>query len=134
VALTDESTLAPDAAFDREWATTLLARALARARAECAAEGREAQFDLLKGWLTGEATHGDQAAAARELGLSPGALKSEVHRLRQRFRRHVKAEVADTLRDRSAVEEEMRTLWQALAGKNSASCAQPMGRKTPGME
>jgi RNA polymerase sigma-70 factor (ECF subfamily) len=42
----------PDAAFDRAWATTLLGRALATLRAECEAEGKGAQFDWLKPWLT----------------------------------------------------------------------------------
>jgi len=115
LSLSDDATLTPDAAFDRAWATTLLARALAALRAEHAAAGEEARFDLLKPWLTGEAAHGDQAEAARALGLEPGGLKSAVHHLKRRFRGLVKSEVAATLNDPAAVEEEMRALFSALA-------------------
>ncbi|MDR3402028.1 MAG: sigma-70 family RNA polymerase sigma factor [Chthoniobacter sp.] len=115
LSLSDKVTLTPDAAFDHAWATTLLARALAALRAECEADGKGASFDLLKPWLTGEATHGDQAEAARALGLEPGRLKSEVHRLKHRFRQLVKNEVAATLNDPTVVDEEMRALFSALA-------------------
>lgn len=105
---------APDAAYDRAWALTLLARALASLRAEFAAEGRAAEFDRLKPWLTGEAAHGEQAGTARALGCDPEALKASVHRLRQRFRRLVRAEVSATLRENADVEAELRALHQAL--------------------
>jgi len=115
LSLADGVTLTPDAAFDREWAMTLLARALGSLRAECEAEGKGAQFDLLKPWLTGEAAHGDQGETARALGLEPGALKSAVYRLKRRFRQLVKSEVAATLNDPTAVDEEMRALLSAVA-------------------
>ena len=115
LSLPDKVTLPPDAAFDRAWATTLLARALAALRGECEAEGKGKSFELLKPWLIGEAAHGDQAEAARALGLEPGVLKSEVHRLKNRFRQSVKNEVAATLNDPTAVDEEMRALFLALA-------------------
>ena len=105
---------APDAAYDRAWALTLLARALASLRAEFAADDRVAEFDRLKPWLTGEATHGEQAEAARSLGRDPEALKASVHRLRRRFRRAVRAEVSATLREDADVEAELRALLQAL--------------------
>lgn len=106
----------PDAAFDRAWATTLLARALGALRAECEAEGRGAHFERLKPWLTGEAAHGAQVELARELGLDPAALKGAVHRLKRRFRHLVKAEIASTLSPPADVEEEMRALFASLAG------------------
>jgi RNA polymerase sigma-70 factor (ECF subfamily) len=115
LSLPDKVTPTPDAAFDRAWATTLLARALAALQTECDAEGKGASFDLLKPWLTGEASHGDQAETARALGLEPSGLKSEVHRLKRRFRNLVKGEVAATLNDPAMVDEEMRALFSALA-------------------
>lgn len=112
----DPAAPAPDAAYDRAWALTLLGRALAALRAEFAAEGREEDFDRLKPWLTGEAAHGDQAGAARALGLDPSALKAAVHRLRRRFRQLVKEEVATTLQAGADADAELRALQQALAG------------------
>jgi DNA-directed RNA polymerase specialized sigma24 family protein len=106
--------LTPDAAFDRQWALTVMARAFEALRLECAAEGRETFFDLVKPWLKGEAAHGDQAAIAADCGMNPAALKVAVHRMKKRFRQAVKAEVAGTLDDPGQVEAEMRALFAAL--------------------
>lgn len=112
----DPREASPDAAFDRQWALTLLARALAALRAECAAEGKATFFDKVRPWLMGDAPHGDQAMLAAESGMSPAALKMAVHRLKHRFRQCVKAEVAGTLDDPALVETEMRSLFAALGG------------------
>ncbi|PAW77321.1 MAG: RNA polymerase subunit sigma-24 [Pedosphaera sp. Tous-C6FEB] len=110
----DASVLSPDAAFDRQWALTVLARALEALRAECAAEGRAGFFEAVKPWLTGEAAHGDQSALAASCGMNANALKVAVHRLKRRFRAVLKAEVAGTLDDPGAVEDELRSLFAAL--------------------
>lgn len=115
-ALEDASVLAPDAAFDRQWALTVLARALEALRQECAAEGRADFFEAVKPWLTGEAAHGDQSALAASCGMNANALKVAVHRLKRRFRAVLKAEVAGTLDDPDAVEDELRALFAALGG------------------
>jgi RNA polymerase sigma-70 factor (ECF subfamily) len=106
--------LAPDAAFDRQWALTVMARAFEALRLECAGEGREAFFHQVKPWLTGEAARGDQAAVAADCGMNPAALKVAVHRMKKRFRQAVKAEVAGTLDDPGQVEAEMNALLAAL--------------------
>ena len=112
--LEDVSVLSPDAAFDRQWALTVLARALEALRLECVAVGRGEFFEGVKPWLTGEAAHGDQAVLAASFGLNANALKVAVHRLKRRFREVLKAEVAGTLEDPGAVESEMRALFAAL--------------------
>src|SRR5450756_1048453 len=63
----DAGVLSPDAAFDRQWALTVVAHALAALRCECAAEGRADFFEQIKPWLTGDTAHGDQAALALSL-------------------------------------------------------------------
>ncbi|HSY20414.1 MAG TPA: hypothetical protein VK815_18865 [Candidatus Acidoferrales bacterium] len=110
----DASVLSPDDAFDRQWALTVVANALAALRRECIAEGRADFFELAKPWLTGEAAHGDQAALAAGCGMNANALKVAVHRLKRRFRQLLKAEVAGTLDDPRLVEAEMRALFAAL--------------------
>jgi len=112
--LPDATVLSPDAAFDRQWALTVLTRALEALRLECAAEGRADFFDQIKPWLTGEAAHGDQTALAASCGMNANALKVAVHRLKRRFRQLLKAEVAGTLEDPGQVEAEMRALFAAL--------------------
>jgi RNA polymerase sigma-70 factor (ECF subfamily) len=112
----DDARLSPEAAFDRQWAVTVLARAMKALEAECAAQGKSVLFDQSRPWLLGESDYGDQAAAAGALGLSAAAMKVTVHRMRQRFRQCVKAEIAGTLKDAAAVEDEMRSLLSALGG------------------
>jgi RNA polymerase sigma-70 factor (ECF subfamily) len=110
----DAGMLSPDAAFDRQWALTVVARALEALRRECVAEGRADFFEQVKPWLTGEAARGDQAALASGCGMNANALKVAVHRLKRRFRQLLKAEVAGTLDDPGLVEAEMRALFAAL--------------------
>lgn len=114
--LTEAHALPPDEFFDRQWALAVLDRALAALERECADAGKADDFSRLKPWLTGDAAHGEQAAAAGALGMSEGALKVAVHRLRRRFRAAVQAEIAQTLATPDAVEDEMRQLFAALGG------------------
>ena len=112
----DMRELTPDAAFDRQWALTVVARALEVLRSECTAEGRGVFFEQVKPWLTGDAARGDQTAIAASCGLNANALKVSVHRLKRRFRALVKAEVTGTLDNPRMVEDEMSALFAALGG------------------
>ncbi len=104
-----------DQAFDRQWAQTLVARALDSLAAEFAAAARTDQFEALKPWLLGQVDSLPQAEAARRLGLSEGTLKVAIHRLRRRFRDLVKAEIAHTVPDPAQVQDELRYLVEVLA-------------------
>jgi RNA polymerase sigma factor (sigma-70 family) len=111
----DASFLAPDLVFDREWALAVMARALEQVQKEFAAAAKDQQFAVLKPWLVGEVPSLSQADAARQLGLSEGAVKVGIHRLRKRFRDGVRAEISQTLRDPALVDVELRHLIQALS-------------------
>jgi RNA polymerase sigma-70 factor (ECF subfamily) len=110
----DATTSAPDTDFDRQWALTVMTRGLDVLQQESQREGKADQFETLKPWLGGESAAMSQADAARRLGLTEGAVKVAVHRLRKRFRESVRAEIAQTLRDPSLVDEELRHLVEAL--------------------
>lgn len=112
----DTTTESPDAAFDRQWALTVLARALHRLEAELQIEGKAVQFDVLRPWLTADADTTTQNHAAETLGVTPDAVKMAVHRLRRRFREGVKHEIAQTLHAEGNVQEEMNHLLSALRG------------------
>ena len=101
-----------DAKFDREWALAVLARAMAAIEAEYAGPRAEL-FNALSPWLTGGGTV-SYAAAAEQLGLSEGAAKVAVCRLRRRFRELLNAEVAQTLDDPADLDAELRHLFNAL--------------------
>lgn len=103
-----------DAEFDREWAMAVMARGLESVEAEWGTGGKAGQFEVLKPWLVGESPGMSQADAARQLGVTEGAIKVAVHRLRKRFRDAVRTEIGQTLRDPTLVDEELRHLIEAL--------------------
>lgn len=110
----DPGPASPDTAFDRRWALTLLSRALNALQRECEAGGKAIEFEKLQPWLTGDAAHGDQRELAAVLGMNLNSLKSQIHRLKQRFRALVQAEVAATLDESGSIEEEMAVLLATL--------------------
>jgi RNA polymerase sigma-70 factor (ECF subfamily) len=104
----------PEKIFDRQWALTVLDRALARLREEFMAAGKLAQFDRLKVFLSDVAGDGDYAALAGPLGLEAGGVAVAVHRLRLRYREIVRAEIAQTVSTESELKAEMRHLFATL--------------------
>lgn len=114
--LTDANATAPDRAFDRQWALTLLDRVLKQLACEFEAAGKADHFDQLKPWLTGDGGSITQAEIGQRLGMNDGAVKVAIHRLRKRFREMVKAEVAQTVGE-SEVRDELNHLVAILAGR-----------------
>lgn len=104
-----------DKLYDRRWALTLLDRVLARVREEFAAAGKAALFETLKPYLMAEKGGIAYAQAAATLGMSEGALKVAVHRLRARYRELFREEVSNTVATPEEVEEEIRHLLAALS-------------------
>ncbi len=102
----------PDAGFDRQWAQESIARALEKLQAELETSGKGELFEALKGSLTGEEPARGETAA--RLGMTEGAVKVAVHRLRKRYRELLRAEIAETVSDPSDVDDEMRHLVDAL--------------------
>jgi RNA polymerase sigma factor (sigma-70 family) len=100
--------------FDRRWALALLEQVLTRLREEMAGAGKLDQFEALKFCLTGE-TAGSYADIARQLGTSEGAIKIAVHRLRERYRALIRAEIANTVSSPSEIDAELRELFAALS-------------------
>jgi RNA polymerase sigma-70 factor (ECF subfamily) len=101
--------------FDRNWAQSLVDATLARMHSECTAEGTEQRFEVLKLFLSGEPTGLSYAAAAQQLALSEPAVKSAIHRLRQRYGALFRAEVAQTVANPAEIETEIRHLFAALS-------------------
>jgi len=101
--------------FDRGWALTLLERVLARLREEHVRAGKIKVFEELKSTLAGERSSIPYAQIAKELNKSEGAVKTSVHRLRQRYRELIRAEIAETVAMPDQVDEEMRSLFAALS-------------------
>jgi RNA polymerase sigma factor (sigma-70 family) len=108
--------LDPEALFDRAWALTLLEGALARVRGDYAGRDQEVLFDALRETLTEPEGGAPRAQLAEELGMTEGALKVAVHRLRGRYREALLAAVRDTVEGEADVQAELGRLFAALGG------------------
>ena len=101
--------------FERRWALTLLDQVVSRLREEQVAAGRLDQFEMLKESITSGGRGTPYAQIAKQLGSSEGAIKVAVHRLRQRYRKLLEEEIANTVASPDDVAEERRHLLRALS-------------------
>ncbi len=105
----------PDHLFEYRWAMTLLENVFECLRKEYEREGKAVLFGELRGCLAQARAAVPYAALAQKTGLSEGALRVAAHRLRQRYRAILRAEIADTVAGPEEVEEELRHLFTVLA-------------------
>ena len=108
--------LTPEKLFERRWAQTILDGALARLRAEFVAAGKGETYEVLQAFEPGEQSTLSYAEAAARLGVSESAVKSMIHRLRQRHRELVREEIAHTVPTVAEIDEELRHLVTVLRG------------------
>jgi RNA polymerase sigma-70 factor (ECF subfamily) len=104
----------PERIFDRQWALTVLDRVMDRLRREWVQAERGADFDALKACLTGEKPEGGYAALAAQLHSTESAVKVTVHRLRRRFQRRLREEIAETVATDRDVDDEIQYLLRAI--------------------
>jgi RNA polymerase sigma factor (sigma-70 family) len=100
--------------FDREWALAILENSLRAVQTEFEPRLGPSRFALLRTFLPGSIHAPSYEQAAQQLDLSVPALKSELHRLRQRFKSLVRQEVANTVSAPHEIDEEMTHLQQVL--------------------
>jgi RNA polymerase sigma-70 factor (ECF subfamily) len=106
----------PDAAFDRDWARHVLARARAQLALEAARAGKGELFAALAPCL-GERPEADAyAAIGARFGLPRNTVAVAVRRLRERLRALVRRELADTLAAGADVDAEFEWFRRALHG------------------
>lgn len=107
--LEPEDRRSPDRLYDRDWALALLDKVLDELASE------EKDFARWKPYLGISGDRLPYAAIAADSGLTEGAARVAVHRLRKRYRQRLREEIARTLADNHLVEEEMRSLFAALS-------------------
>lgn len=107
-------TLTPEQVFDKRWASTVLDRAMANLREELAGPGDTSQFDTLKRYLTSGEGPKPYREVAADLGMTEGAVTAAVARLRKRFGRCLRAEVAEIVSDPGDVDDELRHLLSVV--------------------
>ncbi len=100
--------------YDREWAVALLGRIMQRLEAESVQAGKAKQFEELKGFLIGEHAGSTYLDVAMTLGMTEAAVKMVTHRMRQRYRELLRAEIAETVAGPEEVEDEILKLFATL--------------------
>jgi RNA polymerase sigma-70 factor (ECF subfamily) len=106
--------LTPEEIFERRWALTLLERVIERLEQELSEAGRAEEFGKLKGFLTGDAPKVPYRQVALELRTTEEAVKTAVHRLRQRFGTLLRQEIAETVSSPEEIDDEVRHLLKKL--------------------
>jgi RNA polymerase sigma-70 factor (ECF subfamily) len=99
----------PERIFEKQWALAVLNRALERVQ-----EDAGEHFERLRGYLTGDDDAVRYAELAHELGMSEGAVKVGIHRLRRRFHEALREEISMTVTEENQIGEELRYLLSAL--------------------
>jgi RNA polymerase sigma-70 factor (ECF subfamily) len=93
-----DSTAGPEALYHRRWAQEVLERAIARLRDDWTRAGKAAQFEELHPFLGYSRDEDEERTVlAERLGMSVGALKTAIYRIRKEYRDALLQEIADTL-------------------------------------
>src|SRR3712207_1724968 len=79
-------TWSPERVYEREWAEALLRQALERLAQECAIAGKDQLFEQLNSYLSATSETVPYEEIARRLGRPVATLRSDVARLRARYR------------------------------------------------
>lgn len=106
--------LDPARLYERQWAQTVIAAAVARLERDYSAQGKATHYQELNRFLFDKKTDVPREEVARRLGISVAAVDLAVHRLKKRFGEVLREAVADTVSSRSEIEEELRHLLKAL--------------------
>jgi len=106
--------VSPDQLFEWRWAQTVLEQALHRLRQEYVACGKTPLFDQLKDLQPGEHGTLSYVEVGGQLGMTEAAIKSAVHRLRQRHRELLREEIAETVARPEEIDDEIRYLLTVL--------------------
>ena len=103
----------PEGAYAYAWAMSILSRTETRVAEYYAKKGKAPLFDALQpSLLSGETPAYAELATA--LGITEGAARVAAHRVRARFGILLREEVAHTVANENAVDEELRALLKTI--------------------
>ncbi len=108
--------LPADRTYERNWAIATLKRVRDRLEQDYARQGKAERFSQLEKFLPGQRGELTYAEAAALLGVAEGTLKSDVNRLKKRYRELVRAEIASTVASPGEIDDELRYLIVVLSG------------------
>lgn len=110
--------VAPERAYEQSWALAVFRQAMTRLEAEYAASNQARSFAVLQKHLMLQAD-APQRTDAELLGMSTGAFRTAVRRMRLRLREHFHRLVRETVAREDDVEEEVSYLLEILRSSRS---------------
>lgn len=105
----------PESLFEKQWVLALLNHVSERLGEQQATLQKGALFEDLKPHLQSDRSGKPYAEIALKHGMSEGAIKVAVHRLRQEYRTLLREEVARTVSAKEEVEDELRHLLRVIS-------------------
>ena len=106
----------PERIFELRWAHSLLEQVMAKLRLEFANAGKAEHFDRLSDYLLGDSKGIPYDELSAEMGVSAGALRTQVHRMRRKYRDLLRGEIAQTVSTPAEIDDEIRFLLTTLSG------------------
>jgi len=104
----------PEMSLDAQWAHQVLGFSLARLQEDCVAARRESLFSRLKIFLHTDPKGDSYQAVAADLSMNEGAVRTAVHRMRQRLGEIVKEEILETVATDEELRDELRYFIELL--------------------
>jgi RNA polymerase sigma factor (sigma-70 family) len=108
--------LTPEKIFEQSWALAVIKTVLERLKEEYGSADKGQLFELIQPILTGDSSTESYVSIASQLGMTEGAVKMAVLRMRRHFAYLLRAEISQTVSDSRELEEEVRHLFTAVAG------------------
>lgn len=105
----------PERLFERRWAMRILEQALEQLQADYVRSGQNLLFEEMRRVILQRDSDLTYADLGQRLGMTENYFKVSVFRIRQRFRQHVRAVVADTLPEGATTSEIEAELGHLLA-------------------
>ena len=105
----------PESAFEKRWALALIEHATDRLRKDYAEADKSEFFTRIENYLQPDHSGPSYATTAAQCGMSEGAFKVAVHRMRQRYGELLREAVARTVGSSAEVDEELRYLIGVVA-------------------
>lgn len=113
-AMEQASSETPSTHFEKQWALTMLQLAMEQLRMEYLQDGKRLFFDLAQNHLQGDRNGPPHSEIAAQLDMTEGAVKVAVHRMRQRYGKLLRDQIARTVGGPDEVEEELLYLISVL--------------------
>jgi DNA-directed RNA polymerase specialized sigma24 family protein len=109
----------PEHVYEQRWASGVIETAQRRFAAQHMSHGRRDLFLRLQPFLTGGES-GPSTELAAELGMSAGALRVALHRLRRQYAAILRSTIAETVDRPEDVDDELRHLLDVVSRQRSA--------------